>query len=144
MTTINYISGEIVLSITEQGAPGVSGAIVQAVAGVALDAFKAVWLDSELEKVYYADKDSIPSVNGFLGITTKAAALNATAYIATLNTLENPDWEWDIEGDMRLFLDNDGGLIQGAPNSAAAFLHVGMVLSATKIFIRISEPILIT
>lgn len=143
MTVISDIAGQIVrLSLSNTGVQGSSGFNnIKITAGEDLTAFKAVY--ALATEAFYADKDSIVSVNNFLGITANAASEGDTATIITSGILENSSWAWDLEDDTRLFLGDDGAIAQGAPNTAQALIHIGFALSATKILIRISEPILL-
>jgi len=143
MTVISNISWQVIrLSLSNTGVQGASGFNnIKLTAGEDLTAFKAVY--ALATEAFYADKDSIVSVNNFLGITADAADEGETATIITSGVLENSSWNWNLSLDTRLVLGDDGAIVQGEPNTALALIHIGFALSATKILVRISEPILL-
>lgn len=113
--------------------------VVQYPAGEILGGHRAVVLDSS-SKAVYASKDNLDHKNKFLGITTGAAVIDATAYIKTYGELLNSGWNWTL--NQPVYLSTAGNLTQTTPTSGF-ILIVGFPTHATKLFIDIKQPIII-
>ena len=103
------------------------------------------WKEQEKEvviledgKVYYADCTVTSHAKRVLGITTGASLLGALANVQVSSELEEPSWSWTL--DVPVWLSTTGLLSQVPPSSGFSLI-VGFPVSATKLLVRISEPI---
>ena len=120
-----------------QGIPGPAGdTTLYYEAGQTLSGHRAVILDDD--KVYYADCATPSHAKRVLGITTGAAISGETANVQVSGELEEPTWSWAL--DVPVWLSTTG-LLSQAPPSSGFSLIVGFPVSATKLLVRISEPI---
>ncbi|MEZ5691206.1 MAG: hypothetical protein R3D71_06040 [Rickettsiales bacterium] len=126
-----------------KGDTGNSGSTLSLIAGEDLAAFKIVYKNPLDLKAFYADKNAIESADKIVGMTLEAASAGNSAEISIGNEVTNLDWDWDLDKDLRLFLDSSGEIVQGAPDEALVLVKVGIVLSNTKILVRISDSILL-
>lgn len=133
-----------VIQIFEKGAPGQDGAtdgVVEAfIAATTLSALRLVYVDDG-GQIRYADKDDAASARRIAGMTLAAASLGASCNVLLLGMHEDVNWSWNVDGDRALFLGAGGVIVQGKPN-AAVIMRVGTVITATKILLRLGEPLL--
>jgi len=123
------------------GAPGVAGGVVvQCVAGEALGGHRVVVLNAVAEAVYASN--AVPAhLHKVLGLTTGAAILGATATVQTGGEMVEPTWAWTL--DAPIFLGTSGLLTQVEPTTGFS-LVVAFPVTATKIFIKLREPLALT
>jgi len=121
-----------------QGEPGTStdDTILSYEAGQTVSGHRAVILEDE--KVYYADCTTLSHAKRILGITTGAAMVGVLANVQVSGELTEPSWSWTL--DVPVWLSTTGLLSQTPPLSGFS-LTVGFPVSATKLLVRISEPI---
>jgi hypothetical protein len=125
----------------EDGAPGVAGGVViQCAAGEALGGHRVVVLNADAEAVYASN--AVPEhLHKVLGLTTGAVLLGATATVQTGGEMTEPSWSWTL--DAPIFLGTSGLLTQTPPVSGF-LLVVAFPVTATKIFIKLREPLALT
>lgn len=167
-SALQILNNEVVISILSQGAQGngvpsggfedqvltkasgtnfdtiwkfVNSIILTQTAGAILSALRIVYTDPATGKVLYADRDDIDTVQSLLGVTIQAAALDASINIVTEGKIIDSNWNWDLDGDLSLFLGNNGAIVQGYPGASAVTVRIGCVMSQTSILVRAGEPI---
>jgi hypothetical protein len=125
----------------EDGAPGVAGGVVvTCVAGEALGGHRVVVLNADAEAVYASNV--VPEhLHKVLGLTTGAVLLGAEATVQTGGEMTEPTWAWTL--DAPIFLGANGLLTQTTPASGF-MLVVAFPVTATKIFIKLREPLALT
>ena len=123
------------------GAPGVAGGVViQCTAGEALGGHRVVVLNASAEAVYASN--AVPEhLHKVLGLTTGAVILGAEATVQTGGEMTEPTWAWTL--DAPIFLGVDGLLTQ-TPPASGFLLVVAFPVTATKIFIKLREPLALT
>ena len=123
------------------GAPGVAGGVVVlCTAGEALGGHRVVVLNAAAEAVYASN--AVPEhLHKVLGLTTGAVILGAEATVQTGGEMIEPTWAWAL--DAPIFLGVDGLLTQTPPVSGF-MLVVAFLVTATKIFIKLREPLALT
>lgn len=112
-------------------------------AAMDLGGHRIVVLDSD-GRAIYADNATIEHASILLGLTTGAASSGSDATIQPFGEIVEPSWSWALNEPV--FLGANGLLTQVVPepgDSAAFQVIVGFPLSATSLFIRIDEPILL-
>ncbi len=114
---------------------------VIAVAGGTTSALRLVYTDPATGKIFYADKDTPETVSSLLGVTTQAGSADDEINILTAGVWEDSNWNWNMSGNVNLFLSANGAIVQGAP-TAEVIVRIGYAISATKIMVRIGELIL--
>lgn len=117
------------------------GNIFIATAGQTISSLKVVYIDPLTSKIFYADKDIPLTINSLLGITTQSGILNDNISVTTAGQLQDSSWNWDMTGNVNLFLGSNGGIIQGFV-SGATVAKIGYAISSTEIFIRMVDTIL--
>jgi len=125
----------------EDGAPGVAGGgVIQCAAGEALGGHRVVVLNADAEAVYASN--AVPEhLHKVLGLTTGAAVLGAVATVQTGGEMIEPTWSWAL--DAPIFLGTNGLLTQVEPTTGFS-LVVAFPVTATKIFIKLREPLALT
>jgi len=123
------------------GAPGVAGGVVvQCTAGEALGGHRAVVLNAAAAAVYASN--TVPEhLHKVLGLTTGAVILGAEATVQTGGEMTEPTWAWTL--DAPIFLGENGLLTQTEPTTGFS-LVVAFPVTATKIFIKLREPLALT
>ena len=89
---------------------------------------------------FYASKDTATDKFKILGITTGAVSVGATTTVTTYGTVTESSWNWTVGGPV--FLSTNGQLTQTVPTSGFRTI-IGVPLTATSMFVNISEPIAI-
>jgi len=110
------------------------------VAGAALGGDRVVYIDNA-NTAQYADNTNLAIVNTVLGITTGAAAMGANVEIQTEGEYTEPSWTWTL--GQPIFLGTNGLLTQTQPSAPAFSLIIGFPITATKIFLRFNNPIVL-
>lgn len=123
------------------GAPGVAGGVVvQCTAGEALGGHRVVVLNAAAAAVYASN--AVPEhLHKVLGLTTGAVILGAEVPVQTGGEMVEPTWAWTL--DAPIFLGANGLLTQ-TPPVAGFILVVAFPVTATKIFIKLREPLALT
>ena len=123
------------------GAPGVAGGVVVlCTAGEALGGHRVVVLNAAAEAVYASN--AVPEhLHKVLGLTTGAVILGAEATVQTGGEMIEPTWAWTL--DAPIFLGENGLLTQTEPTTGFS-LVVAFPVTATKIFIKLREPLALT
>ena len=123
------------------GAPGVAGGVVVlCTAGEALGGHRVVVLNASAEAVYASN--AVPEhLHKVLGLTTGAVILGAEATVQTGGEMTEPTWAWTL--DAPIFL-GENGLLTQTPPVAGFMLVVAFPVTATKIFIKLREPLALT
>lgn len=88
---------------------------------------------------YLASKDNPAHLNNVVGISTGAAVSGATVIVQHFDEMSEAGWSWT---NNRLFVGINGMLTQTRPTSGFA-QSVAKVLTSTKIFIDIDEPVVL-
>ena len=125
----------------EDGAPGVAGGVVvTCTAGEALGGHRVVVLNAAAEAVYASNV--VPEhLHKVLGMTTGAVILGAEVTVQTGGEMTEPTWAWVL--DAPIFLGENGLLTQTEPTTGFS-LVVAFPVTATKIFIKLREPLALT
>lgn len=123
------------------GEPGVAGGVVvQCTVGEALGGHRVVVLNAAAAAVYASN--AVPEhLHKVLGLTTGAVILGAEATVQTGGEMTEPTWAWTL--DAPIFLGANGLLTQTPPVSGF-LLVVAFPVTATKIFIKLREPLALT
>jgi len=132
------------ISVGQRGVAGVDGlpggVVIQCTAGEALGGHRGVVLNAVAEAVYASN--AVPAhLHKVLGLTTGAAILGATATVQTGGEMVEPTWAWTL--DAPIFLGTSGLLTQVEPTTGFS-LVVAFPVTATKIFIKLREPLALT
>lgn len=129
-----------VITITEtgpQGPPGQAELIV-CNTDIALSGHRFIVLDNDL--AIYADCTTIDHAHRIVGMTTGASNLGLVS-VQTTGEHEEPSWSWTP--GQPVFLSTTGLMTQTPPTSVFSLI-VGFPISATKLFIKINQPIILT
>jgi hypothetical protein len=129
--------------ISAMGLQGPAGNTVNAIAGQVLSALRIVHIDPITSKVLYADKDIPNTAISLLGVTTQSVTADVAVNVQTFGILSDNGWNWNINGELHLFLGANGTIVQGVPTGAVV-ARIGHIISSTTIFIRAGEPVLTT
>ena len=123
------------------GAPGVAGGVVVlCTAGEALGGHRGVVLNASAEAVYASN--AVPAhLHKVLGLTTGAVIIGAEATVQTGGEMTEPTWAWTL--DAPIFL-GENGLLTQTPPVSGFLLVVAFPVTATKIFIKLREPLALT
>jgi hypothetical protein len=114
---------------------------VVAVAGETISALRIVYTEPATGKIFYADKDTSNTISSLLGVTTTAGILDDNINITISGTISDSSWNWNMAGNVNLFLGANGAIVQGAL-SGAVVVRIGYAISSTKIMVRIGETVL--
>lgn len=110
-------------------------------AAVDIDAFKMVAHDAAGQLVLATNNNLIQTTRVY-GIATAAALTGVVTNVRMFGQVTNPAWSWTA--DMPIYLGEAGALTQSVPVGAGRFLlMVGYPLSATSMFIRPLQPIIL-
>ena len=165
---ISVVNNEIVVEIGGQGAPGrgvpaggltgqslikasddsfdtewatIGSINTIAIAGQSISALKIVYTDPATGKLFYADKNDVATVKSLLGMATQAGDENEEINVITSGVIIDAHWNWNMAGNVSLFLNSNGDIVQGAPNGSVS-VRIGYAITATSIMVRLGEPIL--
>ncbi len=137
-TTVDVIT---IIEVGPQGPPGLpgesveTGATITCSTDIALSGHRFVVLDDD--KAVYADCTTADHAHRVLGMTTGASNAGSVS-VQTNGEHEEPTWNWTL--GQPVFLSTTGFMTQTAPISGFALI-VGFPVSATKLFIKIHQPI---
>lgn len=111
-------------------------------AAIDVSGHRAVVLDAD-GRLNYASNNVPDHLGRLVGITTNAALTGDFAFVAKAGIVTEPSWTWTVGSP--IFMGANGLLTQAAPANAGTFSQiVGMPIAATRLFIDIREPILIS
>lgn len=92
--------------------------------------------------IVHADSDDLTHLNKVLGVTKTAAAAGDEVEVISLGEIEEASFSFTP--DQPVFVSAGGsGLLTQTPPTSGFSLRIGHALSATKVFIKISEGILL-
>lgn len=128
----------IITIITEgpQGPPG--GMIITCQTESPLSGHRFVVLDDA--SAVYADCMTADHAHRVIGMTTGASNAGLVS-VQTSGEHEEPTWSWTL--GIPIFLSTTGLMTQ-TPPASGFLLIVGFPISATKIYIKINQPITLT
>lgn len=89
----------------------------------------------------YASASDVSHFGRLIGITSGAVSSGAEATITSIGPVDEPSWTWTPGGDV--YLGDSGLLTQTVPLAAAFLQRVGFALTATRLWVELSEPILL-
>lgn len=126
-----------------QGPAGPSGgAAISVTAASAIGGHRIVVLDDAGAPAYASNQD-INHLSKVLGMTLNAANPGDTLSIVRTGDVVEPTWNWTL--NLPVFLGTNGLLTQTPPSTPALFSQVvGFPITATKMFVNIREPILLS
>jgi hypothetical protein len=127
-----------------QGLPGTSGSTVfTKVSANALSGHRVISIDA-IGALSYASNANLIDAMRVVGITTGAVMPGNQASIITFGELEEPSWNWVTA--LPVYLGLDGYLTQIVPSALNALfsLVLGFPITATKLFVNIGNPIILT
>lgn len=119
----------------------VTGTSVVVVAGEVISALRVVYTAPATSKIFYADKDTTSTIGSLLGVTTTAGILDDNINVTTAGVITDSSWNWNMAGNINLFLGANGAIVQGVL-SGALVVRIGYAISSTKIMVRISDTVL--
>lgn len=127
-----------------QGPPGIAGGSqFTYTAGENISALKGCYYDSDTDKVLKASNLENEQCVKFVGVSTQSGTADTNIVLQRAGILEDALWNWSTDGDSSIYLSTDGTLTQTAPTTGTR-LKIGFALSATKIFIGVSETVILT
>lgn len=139
---------EIIVTEAVQGPPGPrgpagpsGGSSIVATAGSDVGGHRLVYLDA-FGAARYADARTPSHAAIVLGMTIGAATAGAALDVVRVGEVEEPSWSW--APGMPVFLGVDGVPTQSLPATAAFSLVVGFAISATRLFVSIREPVILS
>lgn len=109
------------------------GTVASVTAAEALGGHRVVTLEG-----YYASKDVATDKFKILGVTNGAVSSGHVATVTTYGLITEGGWSWTVGNPV--FLSTNGHLTQTPPASGFRMI-VGRPMTATTLFIDISEPI---
>lgn len=130
----------VIVANGERGATGESDKFVTYTASVALSGNRVVCLNGSGELIY-GDSATVTHAHKILGITTGAVSSGATGTVQTTGEMTEAGWSWMVGSPV--YLSTNGTLSHTAPSSGFV-LVIGFALTATKVFIDIKQPIILT
>lgn len=107
-------------------------------AATALSSRRVVYIDGD-GLARYADVYNEESAYSIAGMTGSSVGAGGEVSVYGIGPIEEGAWNWNMQ--QSLFLWTAGRLTQSPPQDAAFMLGFAWVMSPTKIFIRIEEPI---
>ena len=116
-----------------------AGNIITVTAGASLGGHRAVVIDSGVAQ--YADSTTTGNATRVVGLTKGAITSGTSGEVQTYGELVEPSFAW-TPGEP-IYLGTNGQLTQTVPTSGF-ILQVAIAITATKIFIKQREPILIS
>lgn len=123
-----------------QGPPGESvetGSTITCSTDLSLSGHRFVVLDDD--KSIYADCTTADHAHRVIGMTTGASNAGSVS-VQTSGEHEEPTWAWTL--GVPVFLSTTGLMTQTMPTAGFALI-VGFPISATKLFIKIHQPIIL-
>lgn len=139
---VNWAAGtrRIGLSVVAQTL-NLTGESLVVTAGAALGGHRIVYQDAT-GKAQYASNQVAAHALIMLGMTTGAVEVNAPVVVQHSGEITEPSWAWILE--QPVYLGTNGLITQTPPANPALFQRiVGFPMSATKLFLRLREPIFI-
>jgi len=133
-----------IIEVGPQGPPGVpgesveTGATITCSTDIALSGHRFVVLDND--KAVYADCTTADHAHRVLGMTTGASNAGSVS-VQTSGEHEEPTWNWTL--GQPVFLSTTGLMTQTPPTTGFVLI-VGFPVSATKLFIKIHQPIILS
>jgi hypothetical protein len=124
-----------------QGPPGESvetGSTITCTTAIAMSGHRFVVLDDD--SAVYANCTTSDHAHRVVGMTTGASNAGSVS-IQTSGEHEEPTWSWTL--GIPIFLSTTGLMTQ-TPPASGFLLIVGFPISATKIYIKIHQPIILT
>ncbi len=112
-----------------------------AIAGEIISALRIVYTDPTTSKIFYADKDTTSTIGSLLGVSITSGILDDNINVTTAGIISDSSWNWNMTGNINLFLGANGAIVQGAL-SGAIVVRVGYAISSTKIMVRIGDTVL--
>lgn len=142
--TVTYpidAEASIITIVTEgpQGPPGESsetGSTITCATALTMSGHRFVVLDND--KAVYADRTTSDHAHRVIGMTTGASNAGSVS-VQTSGEHEEPTWSWTL--GQPVFLSTTGFMTQTVP-TFGFILIVGFPISATKLFIKIHQPIM--
>lgn len=114
---------------------------VVAIAGATVSALRVVYTAPSTSKIFYADKDASSTIGSLLGVTTTSGILDNDINVTTAGIITDSSWNWNMAGNVNLFLGTNGAIVQGVL-SGAVIVRIGYAISSTKIMVRIGDTVL--
>jgi hypothetical protein len=129
--------------VNKQGLQGAAGvASFQFIAGVNLSGQRLIRVDATTGKAIYADNLTLADAGNVIGVSTGAAALNATVTVLAFGEMSESYWTWTPGA--ALYVGANGVITETPPESPALFSQcIGFAIAATAIFINIEIPIIL-
>lgn len=124
----------------QQGPAGPAGSLLTRSSVQALGGHRAV-IAVGATGADYADASDVTHFGRVIGITTGAAALGDPCYIKFSDIIDEPSWTWTPDGDVWV---GDNGLLTQTVPSGAFLQRIGFALSATRLWVELSEPLLLS
>jgi hypothetical protein len=121
-----------------RGLPGV-GAATTVPAAQSLGGHRAVVVDA-FEKADYADANNLAHFGRVAGITTAASATGEPVIVQASGPITEGSWSWIPNADV--WVASNGLLTQTLPAGAAFLQRIGVAISATRLWLNLSEPVL--
>lgn len=87
-----------------------------------------------------ADCNNVAHCSRVAGISVSAASAGGQFLAQSTGVMDEPSWSWIPDQD--IWLDANGILSQTLPTAPAFIQRLGYALTATRIWVEISEPIL--
>jgi len=112
-------------------------------AGEALSALKIVRIASADGKLYLTDGTDVTQYQSIVGMTQGAVSAGANPNILFQGPHTDSNWNWNMSGDVSLYL-GAGGQITQTPLTSGFSLRVGFATSPQSIFLHQGEPIILT
>lgn len=140
-------TSSVVMAAGRQGPAGAQGPIGPAggsalpvVAGVALGGHRLVVLNASGQAIY-ADCTQPAHAGKVLGLTLGAIAAGDNGDVLRSGEVVEPSWNWTL--DQAVFLGSNGLLTQTQPLTGFSLI-VGFPVSATKLFVSLREPLILS
>lgn len=137
VTTTVASDPTIITIVTEgpQGAPG--GMNITCTTEIALSGHRFIVLDDDM--AVYADNTILDHAHRVVGMTT-GASNEGSVSVQTSGEHDEPTWAWTL--GVPVFLGINGMLTQTPPSSGFS-LVVGFPITATKLYIKIQQPLIL-
>ena len=127
--------------IGPQGMPGET--VLNYTAGSDISGHKCVVMGPD-SKALYASCSDVSHGNRILGITQNAAVSGDNLVVRKYGEITEPSWNW--ETDKLIYLGVNGDLVQTPVTHPISLFTIilGYPITATKMFVNISTPIILT
>ena len=122
-----------------QGPAGPAGGEAYYTAATDLGGHRAVRMTSD--GLGYADCTDATHAGTVAGVTPCASSAGTSTTLVRYGEMVEPSWSWTP--DAPVFVGLDGVLTQTLPGSAEFSLIIGVATSATSLFVRLREPVLL-